>query len=132
MDQGKQYGQANMNLPHDVVPLPSQGLFYSNKKKSLNKRILQPAYHPPTHHHPHDVHHHHHGDERAAQKTPCRSRQDLLPDGSPGIRSPCLCNHPAQGGGARRGRDLAELSLGFTGPGYPALPRKHPHLRQVV
>jgi len=40
MDQGKQYGQANMNLPHDVVPLPSQGLFYSNKKKSLKVGYL--------------------------------------------------------------------------------------------
>ena len=40
MDQGKQYGQANMNLPHDVVPLPSQVLFYSNKKKSLKVGYL--------------------------------------------------------------------------------------------
>ena len=40
MDQGKQDGQANMNLPHDVVPLPSQGLFYSNKKKSLKVGYL--------------------------------------------------------------------------------------------
>lgn len=35
MDQAQQYGQMNMNLPHDVVPLPSQGVFYRNKKKSL-------------------------------------------------------------------------------------------------
>jgi len=35
MDQAQQYGQMNMNLPHDVVPLPSQGVFYKNKKKSL-------------------------------------------------------------------------------------------------
>jgi len=40
MDQGKQYGQANMDLPHDVVPLPSQGLFYTNKKKSLKVGYL--------------------------------------------------------------------------------------------
>lgn len=40
MDQGKQYGQMNMDLPHDVVPLPSQGLFYSNKKKSLKVGYL--------------------------------------------------------------------------------------------
>jgi hypothetical protein len=35
MDQAQQYGQLNMNLPHDVVPLPSGGVFYKNKKKSL-------------------------------------------------------------------------------------------------
>jgi hypothetical protein len=29
------YGQMNFNLPHDVVPLPSQGIFYKNKKKSI-------------------------------------------------------------------------------------------------
>jgi hypothetical protein len=29
-----------MNLPHDVVPLPSQGIFYSNKKKSLKVGYL--------------------------------------------------------------------------------------------
>jgi len=40
MDQGKQYGQANMNLPHDVVPLPSQGIFYTSKKKSLKVGYL--------------------------------------------------------------------------------------------
>lgn len=35
MDQSQQYGQLNMNLPHDVVTLPSGGVFYKNKKKSL-------------------------------------------------------------------------------------------------
>lgn len=40
MDQAQQYGQMNMNLPHDVVPLPSQGLFYTNKKKSLKVGYL--------------------------------------------------------------------------------------------
>jgi len=40
MDQSQQYGQMNMNLPHDVVPLPSGGLFYKNKKKSLKVGYL--------------------------------------------------------------------------------------------
>lgn len=40
MDQAQQYGQMNMNLPHDVVPLPSQGVFYKNKKKSLKVGYL--------------------------------------------------------------------------------------------
>jgi hypothetical protein len=34
------YGQMNFNLPHDVVPLPSQGLFYKNKKKSIKVGYL--------------------------------------------------------------------------------------------
>ena len=33
-NQSKEYGQANFSLPHDVVPLPSQGIFYKNKKKA--------------------------------------------------------------------------------------------------
>lgn len=33
--QSRDYGQENFTLPHDVVPLPSQGIFYKNKKKSL-------------------------------------------------------------------------------------------------
>src|SRR6056300_578593 len=40
MDQAQQYGQINMNLPHDVVPLPSGGLFYKNKKKALKVGYL--------------------------------------------------------------------------------------------
>lgn len=40
MDQAQQYGQMNLNLPHDVVPLPSQGIFYPNKKKSLKVGYL--------------------------------------------------------------------------------------------
>jgi len=40
MDQAQQYGQMNMNLPHDVVPLPSGGLFYKNKKKALKVGYL--------------------------------------------------------------------------------------------
>ena len=34
-DTTRQYGQQEFNLPHDVVSLPSKGLFYKNKKKSL-------------------------------------------------------------------------------------------------
>ena len=33
--QSRDYGQENFTLPHDVVPLPSQGIFYKNKKKSM-------------------------------------------------------------------------------------------------
>ena len=33
-------GQANFNLPHDVVPLPSGGLFYKSKKKSVKVGYL--------------------------------------------------------------------------------------------
>jgi hypothetical protein len=39
-DQSKQYGQQNLTLPHDVVPLPSQGIFYKNKKKSVKVGYL--------------------------------------------------------------------------------------------
>lgn len=35
-----QYGQMNFNLPHDVVPLPSQGRFYKNKKKAIKVGYL--------------------------------------------------------------------------------------------
>lgn len=35
MEQSRQYGQQDFNLPHDVMTLPSQGKFYKNKKKSL-------------------------------------------------------------------------------------------------
>jgi len=34
-DKAREYGQMNLTLPHDVVPLPSEGLFYKNKKKSV-------------------------------------------------------------------------------------------------
>ena len=34
-DQTQNYAQQNFTLPHDVVPLPSQGIFYRNKKKSV-------------------------------------------------------------------------------------------------
>ena len=39
-NQSKDYGQQNFSLPHDVVPLPSQGIFYKNKKKSLKVGYL--------------------------------------------------------------------------------------------
>jgi hypothetical protein len=38
--QSNDYGQQNFTLPHDVVPLPSQGIFYKNKKKSLKVGYL--------------------------------------------------------------------------------------------
>jgi hypothetical protein len=34
------YGQQNFTLPHDVVQLPSQGIFYKNKKKSIKVGYL--------------------------------------------------------------------------------------------
>ena len=39
-DKSREYGQNNLTLPHDVVPLPSQGVFYKNKKKSLKVGYL--------------------------------------------------------------------------------------------
>ena len=39
-DQTRQYAQMNLTLPHDVVPLPSQGIFYKNKKKSVKVGYL--------------------------------------------------------------------------------------------
>ena len=39
-NQSRDYGQQNFTLPHDVVPLPSQGIFYRNKKKSLKVGYL--------------------------------------------------------------------------------------------
>ena len=38
--QSMDYGQQNFSLPHDVVPLPSQGIFYKNKKKSIKVGYL--------------------------------------------------------------------------------------------
>lgn len=43
MDTATQYGQQNFNLPHDVVKLPSGGVFYKNKKKSLKIGYLTAA-----------------------------------------------------------------------------------------
>lgn len=42
-EQSKQYGQQNLTLPHDMVPLPSEGLFYKNKKKSVKVGYLTAA-----------------------------------------------------------------------------------------
>ena len=39
-NQSIDYGQQNFSLPHDVVPLPSQGIFYKNKKKSIKVGYL--------------------------------------------------------------------------------------------
>jgi hypothetical protein len=39
-EQSRDYGQENFTLPHDVVQLPSQGLFYKNKKKSIKVGYL--------------------------------------------------------------------------------------------
>lgn len=36
----EQAGHMNLNLPHDVVPLPSGGIFYKNKKKSVKVGYL--------------------------------------------------------------------------------------------
>jgi hypothetical protein len=40
MDQASQYGQQNFNLPHDVVKLPSKGVFYRPKKESVKVGYL--------------------------------------------------------------------------------------------
>jgi hypothetical protein len=42
-NQAKEYGQQHFTLPHDVVPLPSGGLFYKNKKKSIKVGYLTAA-----------------------------------------------------------------------------------------
>jgi hypothetical protein len=39
-NQAMDYGQQNFTLPHDVVPLPSKGIFYKNKKKSIKVGYL--------------------------------------------------------------------------------------------
>jgi hypothetical protein len=43
MDNSAQYGQQNFNLPHDVVKLPSGGVFYKSKKKSVRVGYLTAA-----------------------------------------------------------------------------------------
>jgi hypothetical protein len=43
MDQSSQYGQMDFNLPHDVVSLPSKGMFYKPKKESLKVGYLTAA-----------------------------------------------------------------------------------------
>lgn len=40
MDQSTQYGQMDFNLPHDLVKLPSGGLYYKPKKESLKVGYL--------------------------------------------------------------------------------------------
>jgi len=41
MDQDlANYGQQNFTLPHDIVPLPSGGVFYKSKKKSIKVGYL--------------------------------------------------------------------------------------------
>jgi len=40
MDTTQQYAQQNFSLPHDVVKLPSGGLFYKSKKKSIKVGYL--------------------------------------------------------------------------------------------
>ena len=39
-NQSRDHGQENFTLPHDVVQLPSQGVFYKNKKKSIKVGYL--------------------------------------------------------------------------------------------
>ena len=43
MDTSSQYGQQNFSLPHDVVKLPSGGVFYKSKKKSIKVGYLTAA-----------------------------------------------------------------------------------------
>lgn len=40
MDQSAQYGQMDFNLPHDIVSLPTKGVFYKPKKESLKVGYL--------------------------------------------------------------------------------------------
>jgi len=39
-EQTREYAQANLTLPHDVVQLPSKGIFYKNKKKAIKVGYL--------------------------------------------------------------------------------------------
>jgi hypothetical protein len=39
-NQTAQYAQQNLTLPHDVVPLPTGGVFYKNKKSSVKVGYL--------------------------------------------------------------------------------------------
>jgi hypothetical protein len=40
MDTTAQYGQMELNLPHDIIKLPSRGLFYKPKKETLKVGFL--------------------------------------------------------------------------------------------
>lgn len=42
-EQSRTYGQESLTLPHDVVPLPSEGIFYKNRKKSIKVGYLTAA-----------------------------------------------------------------------------------------
>ena len=39
-DESRKYGSDGLTLPHDVVTLPTQGIFYKNKKKSIKVGYL--------------------------------------------------------------------------------------------
>lgn len=43
MEDITQYGQENFSMPHDVVQLPSRGIFYKNKKSSVKVGYLTAA-----------------------------------------------------------------------------------------
>lgn len=43
MEDISQYGQENFSMPHDVVQLPSRGIFYKNKKSSVKVGYLTAA-----------------------------------------------------------------------------------------
>jgi len=43
MEDTTQYGQENFSMPHDVVQLPSRGIFYKNKKSSVKVGYLTAA-----------------------------------------------------------------------------------------
>ena len=43
MNDSIQHGQMDFSLPHDVIQLPSQGIFYKNKKKSVKVGYLTAA-----------------------------------------------------------------------------------------
>jgi hypothetical protein len=45
MDNALDYGQQQFNLPHDVVKLPSRGLYYTPKKESLKFGYLAQNFH---------------------------------------------------------------------------------------
>ena len=40
MDNALDYGQQQFNLPHDVVKLPSRGIYYTPKKEALKVGYL--------------------------------------------------------------------------------------------
>jgi hypothetical protein len=43
MDQSVLYGQQDFNLPHDIVKLPSKGIYYSPKKEAIKVGYLTAA-----------------------------------------------------------------------------------------